>query len=118
MDKKVENFAWLLIGIIALIAVVVFVYSIFAGGTFYSFGYGPRVIVGGLFGWWLIMPIFAFFVMIFFVIMMFSSHGHDHWHNNRMDFKRSRAEDIARERFAKGEITEDQYNRIINEIRR
>lgn len=121
MGKKVQNVIWVLVGLIVVVAIVTITMAVLFGGRYYSGGYGPFGMMAGygFYGMGIIMPIIGVITIIFvllfvyFVLEVFRGpENEDH------PSRSSNAEDIAKERLAKGEITEDEYRRIIEALRR
>ncbi|MGC8505709.1 MAG: SHOCT domain-containing protein [Thermoplasmata archaeon] len=121
MEKRIESVIWVLIGLVVLVAAVAIVVSILYGGRYVNGTYGPYGMMGayGFYGVGIIMPIVGaitfIFVLLFIYFFLEGVRGHT------MDdtrYNRGSAEDIAKERFAKGEITEAEYQRIIETIRK
>ncbi|WP_156778560.1 SHOCT domain-containing protein [Thermoplasma acidophilum] len=119
MERRIENLIWVLVGLVAVVAAVAIITSILFGGRYYNGGYGPYGMMGGFYGMGIIMPIMGIIsvilVLIFIYFILEAIRGpsqYDHSENV------SRAEEIAKERLARGEISEEEYRKIIETIRR
>ncbi len=119
MEKRIENLIWVLIGLVAVVAAVAITTSILFGGRYYNGGYGPYGMMGGFYGMGIIMPIIGIIsvilVLIFVYFILEAIRGPVNYvHTESI----SRAEEIAKERLAKGEISEEEYRKIIETIMR
>ena len=124
MEKKIWNMVWILIALVAVMATISVVMSVIFGrpyynGSYRSFGINMPANGYAYYGIAIMMPIMAIITIIFVVIfvrfLLINIRGtymerHNMWSNN--------AENIAKERLAKGEITEEEYRKIIETIRR
>ncbi len=124
MEKKIWNMVWILIALVAVMATISVVMSVLFGrpyynGSYRSFGINMPANGYAYYGIAIMMPIMAIITIIFVVIfvrfLLINIRGtymerHNMWSNN--------AENIAKERLAKGEITEEEYRKIIETIRR
>ena len=125
MEKKVWNMVWILVALVAVMATISAVMAVLFGGHYYNGPYGPfNMPANGYvhFGLAVMIPIMAvmviitiIFVVIFVRFLLANIGGpymerHSMWSNN--------AENIAKERLAKGEITEEQYEKIIETLRK
>ena len=125
MEKKVWNMVWILVALVAVMATVSVVMAVLFGGHYYNGSYGPSNMPGNgyaPYGLAIMIPIMAVLAIItiifviIFVRFLFANIGgtymerHSMWSNN--------AENIAKERLAKGEITEEQYQKIIETLRK
>ena len=68
-------------------------------------------------GWWVIFPIFGFLIMIFFMVMMmrrgnFWSQRHESWGTKSEGQGLESALDILKKRYAKGEISKDEFDQM------
>jgi putative membrane protein len=121
MEKRIENLIWVLIGLVVLVAAVAIVVSILYGGKYVNGTYGPYGMMGayGFYGVGIIMPIVGaitfIFVLLFIYFFLEGVRGHT---MNHTTYYQGSAEDIAKERLAKGEINETEYQRIIETIRK
>ncbi len=119
MEKKAENLVWVLVGLVAVIAAVAIITSVLFGGRYTNGTFGPYGMMGGYYGMGLIMPIIGVISVIFVIVFVFfildalrvSERHFDSAYNFR-------AEEIARERFAKGEISEQEYYAMLEKLRK
>ena len=113
MEKKVENLVWVLVGLVAVIAAVAIITSVLFGGSYTNGTFGPFGMMGGYYGMGLIMPVIGIISVIFVIVFVFfildALRGSDRHFDNVYSY---RAEDIARERFAKGEIAKDDHENM------
>ena len=118
MEKKIENMLWILIGLVVLVAAISIIMAAIGGfpsnGTYGTFG-----MMGGYYGMVVIMPIIGaisvIFVLVFIYFFLDMLRGTDTNHHN---YESGSAENIAKERFARGEITAEEYSKIISTIRK
>lgn len=119
MERKFGNLIWILVALVSVIAAIAIIVSILYGGGYYGGTYGPYNMMGGFYGMGIIMPVIAVISVVFvlvFIYFIFESMG-----GNGRDSSASskgRAEEIARERFARGDITEQEFNTLIENLRR
>jgi uncharacterized membrane protein len=88
-------------GIISIFGLVYFL-GAFSAGSFPSFYYFP---------WWIVFPIF-FFGLFFFAFRWW---GWGYWWGSR-GYDHDPALEILRQRFARGEITKDQYEQMKKDL--
>ena len=114
-----EKIIWIIVALIGAIAVTSIVSFAIYGRYGYTYGFGPYGMMGGFpfYGMYIIMPIMAvisILVVILFFRYIFGAMG-DHmgysWN------ERSRAEDILKERYARGEISQEEFNRMMENLR-
>jgi putative membrane protein len=122
MEKKIWNMVWILVALVAVMATISVVMAVLFGRNYYNGPYQQfNMPVNGYarIGIAIMMPIMAIITIIFviiFVRFLFANvrgtymERHGMWSNN--------AENIAKERLAKGEITEEQYQKIIETLRK
>jgi putative membrane protein len=119
MEKRVENLIWILIALVSVVAAVAIITSILFGGNYYQGTYGPYGMMGGFYVMGIIMLIIGVISVIFVVVFIyFIFEPVRRLEPDRPIENVSRAEEIARERFAKGEISDAEYRQIIEMIRR
>ena len=121
MENESENLIWVIIGIVFVVAAVAILIFVLSGGTYYN-GYNGGFGMMGGYGYygagifmpvvWVISAILVVLLLYFIFVTLFSPHR-DHYTIYRED-----AEKTAKERFARGEINEDEYHRIMNNIRK
>lgn len=111
-------FAWVFValGVVALIA---FVASFFFRGS----PYGPMMSYsyygGPFFGWWFFPFGFVFFIFFVFIIFRFAFWGVGGWGWGRRYYYRygyGDAREILRQRYAKGEITKEQFDQMMRDL--
>ncbi len=120
MDKRISNLMWVLVGLVAVVAAVSIILSfVFMGGI--SGGtYGPFGMMGyGFYGMGVIMPIIGavsvIFVIVFIFFLLDSARGDGKYYSTH----EARApEDIAKERLARGEITDEEFRNIMEHLKR
>lgn len=117
MDKKVESILWIFVGIVLVMAAVGVILSVFfrggyAGSNYDQFGmmggYGYNGIAG-------FMPIIGVISVIFAMIFIFLiaeviRDPHQSSTNS------TEAKEIAKQRLARGEVSEKEYEKIIETI--
>ena len=119
MEKKVENLIWILVALVSAVAAVAIIIAILFGGNYYGGTYGPYGMMGGFYGMEIIMPIIGVIsVILVLVFIYFFFEAVRTPESYRPVEKAANAEEIAKERFAKGEISEEEYRQIIETIRR
>jgi len=119
MENKIENIIWIFVSLLAIIVTVAIVISVLFGGRYYSGGYGPYAMMGGFYGMWIIMPVMGIILLILgmiFIYFIIETIRTPVKYNHSDDI--SIAEEIAKERLARGDISEEEYRRIIQNIRK
>ena len=119
MEKRIENLIWILIALVSVVAAVAIIIAILLGGNYHNGTYGPFGMMGGFYGMGIVMPIIGvisvILVIVFFYFIFEAVRTPESY---RPVEKAANAEEIAKERFAKGEISEEEYRQIIETIRR
>ncbi len=122
MEKKIWNMVWILVALVAVMATISVVMAVLFGRNYYNGPYPPFNMPANGYarvGIAIMMPVMAIITIIFVIIFVrfllanirsTYMERHGMWSNN--------AENIAKERLAKGEITEEQYQRIIETLRK
>jgi putative membrane protein len=119
MERRIENLIWVLVGLVAVVAAVAIITSVLFGGRYYNGAYGPYGMMGGFYGMGIIMPIIGVIsVILVLVFIYFIFEAVRTTEPYRPVEQTARAEEIAKERFAKGEISEAEYRQMIETIRR
>lgn len=114
MDKKVENFFWLFAGIVLVMAAAGIILSVFFRGGYAGSSYDQFGMMGGYGynGIGVFMPIIAgmsvifAMILIFFILEIFRDPHHSSTNSNE-------AIEIAKQRLARGEVSEEEYEQII-----
>lgn len=118
MEKKIENLIWVLVALVSVIGAVAIIVSILFGGRYYSGTFGPYEMMGGYYGMGIIMPVIGvisiIFVLIFIYFILESISGSNKA-NGVPNY--GRAEEIAKERLASGEISDQEFRDIMAKIR-
>ncbi len=111
--------AWILLPMLAVVAIL----STVIGLSIYFYSNAPTNYYGSpYFGWWFGWPFFGFgwifiplvFILIFFGIRLFFWRG---WGLGYYRRYYDPALEILRERFARGEITKEQYDQMTRDLR-
>lgn len=119
MERKLANLFWILITLVSIIGALAIIVSVWFGGRYYSGNYGPYNMMGGFYGMGIIMPIIGVISLIFVLIFIFFIFGaFDDRGREHVGAQSTRAEEIAKERFAKGEISESEYNSLVERLRK
>ena len=124
MENKIRNLIFVLVGLVAVVAVVSVIAFVVFGGRYYNGYYGPYGMMGGygFFGMGILMPIIAAITLIFIILFVYLIIGAFHEPENEDRITHSSqvkdAEQIAKQRFARGEITEEEYTKIIETLRK
>ncbi|EQB70544.1 MAG: hypothetical protein AMDU1_APLC00055G0002 [Thermoplasmatales archaeon A-plasma] len=119
MGKHFENLMWFIVALVSVVAAVTIIVSILFGGNYYNGTYGPYGMMGGFYGMGIIMPIIgviSVILVLVFIYFIFEDVRTPEPH--RPVDRMARAEEIAKERFARGEISESEYRQMIETIRR
>ncbi len=113
---------WIFLAVIMALVVAAAILSVLFGARYGITGYGYGMmgagtgmwIFGGLF---MIIPIILFFIFIYWIVSVASDHDHHHWHYETSEAGNSALE-ILNARYARGEISKDQYEQMRNDIQR
>ena len=118
MKSIAEKIVWIIVGLMVVVAAVgVISFVVIGRNGIYS--HGTYFMMGGFpfYGAYIIMPIMAAasilvaFLFLYFIIGLFRRSGMENDYSTR-------AEDILKERYARGEITLDEYNRMMEQIKK
>jgi putative membrane protein len=124
MEARFRNFVWIIVALAAAMAAVSIIMSLLFARSYTgsnSGTYGPFWMMGyGFYGMGIIMPLVGVVSVIFVLFFLYYLFG---WFRESSNYSQvgssgSSPEDIARERFARGEISEDEYRRILELIRK
>ncbi len=126
MERKVTNLLWVLISLIAVVAAISIILSFVFGGGSSSVNYGPFGMMGyGYYGMGIVMPIIGIVSVIFvivFIYFLLDSARDSNAQSNSVRYSEPGGyrspEDIARERYARGEITEEELRKIEETLRK
>lgn len=116
-----ENLMWVLVGLVAVVASVSIILSVLFGERYAGGTYGPFGMMGyGFYGMGFIMPIIGVlsvvFVLIFIFFILDASRGTER-SEPQMHYRQT-AEEVARMRLASGEISEEEFNSIMDNLRK
>lgn len=120
MEKKIEKLIRALIGLVLVVAVVAITMSFLFSGRYDNGYYGSYGMMGdyGFYDFGTLMPVIGAVITIFVILLVYfllkTPSGPD---KEYIKINTRCAEDIAKERFATVEITEEEYNRLIEKIR-
>lgn len=114
MEKRIENMIWLLIGLVAIVAAVSIIVSILFGRMYGNGYFGYGMMTG--YGFW-IMPVMGAVALVFVVVFLYFLLSALPGSRPIEQHAFGTAETLARERFAKGEISEEEYDSILQKLR-
>lgn len=112
-------FGWLVVALLA-VAIIAFVGSFFMQGY-----YGPMMNYGGYpyYGWFFwpfgfIIPLIFIFFLVRVVFWGFGGWGwrRRYWNGSGYGYGYGDAREILRQRYARGEITKDQFNQMMRDL--
>lgn len=110
-------FFWIIVSIVIAVVAVGILVSFIAPASAYGPNYGYYGMMGGYRGFWvfgpifMIIPVIIFFLFIYWIIELTTRNDRFEYNNPSTD-----ALEILNYRYAKGEITEEQYQKMKNEI--
>lgn len=118
MERRVQNLVWVMIGLIAVVAAVAIVASLLFGQNnsngMYNYPYG---MVGGYGYTMWIMPVIGMISLVFVISFIYYINdvagGHRIYDDSN---SRMRYENIIMERLARGEITKDEYSKLMSTL--
>ncbi len=118
MDKKIGNLLWVLVGFIAIVIAAAVIFSMYSGGGYNGGNYvnNGYYMMGGS---GIAMPLIGVVAVVFFLIFlyyMFSASG-THREGQYAPYLNG-AEEIAKARLARGEITEGEYQKMVTILRK
>jgi putative membrane protein len=119
MGKKIENLMWILVALVSAVVAVAIIVSILFGGNYYNGTYGSYGMMGGFYDMGIIMPIIGMISVILVLLSIYFIFEDVRIPEPYRPVERiARAEEITKERFARGEISEAEYRQMIETIRR
>ncbi len=104
---------FILIGLAAVLDVLLYGARTFSPGgntTSYFWNWAPWNLL------WNLIGLFIFLWVLFFLFRVFVRPWR--WHRNWDFWERDSAEEILRQRYARGEITKDQFDKMMDDIHR
>ncbi|MFG1414924.1 MAG: SHOCT domain-containing protein [Thermoplasmataceae archaeon] len=112
MDRMAKLLMVAALTLVAVVAIMVLIGLYVINPTVsYSPGYGYGMMYGGYYGYWYIMmPIMAALAIIFVFLFFYVIGSFGVEHGVRMNM-RSEPLDILKEKFARGEITEEEFKK-------
>ncbi len=118
--RHMDRLIWILLAMVIVVIGIAVAMSVFYGGHYASVNYTyPYGMMAGYSGAWIFFPVammigFVFVILIiYFLVSTAMGAGHSHF-----DWNEDNPEKIAKERYARGEINEEEYTRIINTLRK
>jgi len=112
-SKNFETFLWLIIGLFIVVAAVAIILALIFPYKGY-YGYGMMGLGYGMMGFgilFMLIPLIFFILIFYFIIKIVSDES-----SSKIQYK-SDAMEILNQRYASGQITEEQYNRIKEKIK-
>ena len=121
MGRNQKILIWGLIAVAAAFAVVNISISLLYRGTYQNGAYGPYWMMGyGFYGTGIFMPVMGAVVAIFIILVLYLASGAatSHGGNGNSSHPRSTPEEIARLKYASGDISEEEYLNVMENLRR
>ncbi|WP_297215517.1 SHOCT domain-containing protein [Thermoplasma sp.] len=112
MKNHLSVVIWALIAMIALVVILSVIPTIYYGVGYRGFGYG--MMGYPYYGMYIFMPIMAIIsilVIVLFIYLFFGAFSGIHDYDDR-------AEEILKERYARGEISKEEYEKRLEDLRR
>ncbi len=120
MERKMENLIWVLVGLVAIVAVVSIIMAVLFGNGYSSGNYGTFGMMGvGYYGMGLVMPIIGVIALVFVLLFIYYlvESAAQPLGGNPANVNVT-PEEVVKLRFARGEITQDEYSRLIENLRK
>ena len=124
MENKIRSLFYVLIGLVFVVFSVSAVSFFLFGSRFYNGSFVPAGMSSayGFVGIGLMVPIMAattfIFILVFLYFIIGAFHNNEYAYHYNEPYRTNEAERIAKERFARGEITEAEYTNIIDVLRK
>ncbi|WP_393970856.1 SHOCT domain-containing protein [Oxyplasma meridianum] len=117
MKSTAEKIVWIIVGLIVVFAAIGTIsFAVFGRNGMYP--HGTDFVMGGfpIYAAYIVMPIMAavsilvVFLFLYFIIVVFRR-------TETLDHNSTKAEEILKERYARGEISLDEYKSMIEHIK-
>lgn len=124
MDKEPRRIIGVIIGALIILLLGVFLIEIILNPSNFPQNDGSFYFPWGILGFIFILLVVGFiFRVLFWTFIGYDRDGRDfnryrHWHGRYWEYPERGAEHILDERYAKGEITREQYQQMLEDIRK